>query len=86
MMTEELFGDAVQKVISAMFYRQESPAVQWDGAKRHRSDKPSASINEERAKMIDLMEYQDKKQRKEKPNRMRRSIDTGCTKKEKQQK
>ncbi len=32
--------------------------------KRHRSDKPSASINEERAKMIDLMEYQDKKQRK----------------------
>ena len=47
-----------------MFYRQESPAVQWDGAKRRRLDKPSASINEERAKIIDLMEYQDKKQRK----------------------
>ena len=47
-----------------MFYRQESPAVQWDGAKGRRSDKPSASINEERTKIIDLMEYQDKKQRK----------------------
>ena len=38
-MTEEPSGDAVQKVISAMFYRQESQAVQWDGAKKEKQQK-----------------------------------------------
>ena len=64
-MTEELSGDAVQKVISAMFYRQESPAVQWDGAKKG-IDRISRLrvLTRNEQKIIDLMEYQDKKQRK----------------------
>lgn len=48
-----------------MFYRQESPAVQWDGAKKG-VDKISylRVLTRNGQKIIDLMEYQDKKQRK----------------------
>ena len=64
MMTEELFGDAVQKVISAMFYRQESPAVMgWSKKGIDRISRLRVLTRNEQ-KMIDLMEYQDKKQRK----------------------